>query len=809
MLVRPAPCEAPTGEASGTRHRSANTRWLRAVAVVLALAVAAPVRTARAANLTAAMQAVEASLLQLGAAAQNAINDTQCAPASCVDACTVPACAESFPASKGFQCLGGFGNNSALCGCAGGLVRSMNESTLIVPPDHNFNDTASQRFVCATKQLDVEFRARRASGELTGWQYVADAHGVLRVYPGTPQFRGSGVCSTFDVRRRPWFVSAVTGPKNIVVVIDTSGSMGTTDSTANSNGDNLSRMQLVKNAVNVLLASFTQDDNINVVAFSSTAVTLFGGDRLYPGNVSTVSALIAATSAVQAVGGTRFDPAFTKAFRLLSAADSACTNIILFLTDGHAADDPTTALMQGQASLPAGKKAHVFTYSMSSGADQSLPKRIACAHNGVWNHINNGDDPLKKMAQYYRFLATRALSANAVRWTAPYQDEFGLGWAITASRVLLETRAGASVPVVAGVAATDLLLSNVLGGEAATVAAVEAELARRSAQCPSGTVTACDLQRLRADGSETCPAANASTTTAAVPVAASCAPSPSAASCPQLSRGLNTALCAPLLPTTRLPVAATNYSAAEVMCCPVPVDVPQNTSVTDPVQCRAGATGGLFDAALDAATASLPFTFDTNCSAAVACERTACTCLGGVYDAANTGTRCTLAAFAASSNGSCTVVSSCAAAHVTCLRGLWRSYVNGAAASTCSRWGQKVQLRLLYDAVGNATAAPNVSSSSAASAAASVASLSVNALCQDVACALGRAVNRSCVQSQCVLGCQLFALPPATPTPAPGLLGPGGVGVGSTGGSSGFSSTAPGSPAVLLAVAVAALIAVL
>lgn len=53
------------------------------------------------------------------------------------------------------------------------------------------------------------------------WTYFGAHNGLFRKVPAIHQ----EVCGVYDPRRRPWFVAASSGPKDVVLVIDTSGSM--------------------------------------------------------------------------------------------------------------------------------------------------------------------------------------------------------------------------------------------------------------------------------------------------------------------------------------------------------------------------------------------------------------------------------------------------------------------------------------------------------------------------------------------------------------------------------------------------------
>lgn len=55
------------------------------------------------------------------------------------------------------------------------------------------------------------------------WQYYGSAEGVLAGYPGA----SVSDCDGYDNRLRPWYVTTATpSPKNIIILLDCSTSMG-------------------------------------------------------------------------------------------------------------------------------------------------------------------------------------------------------------------------------------------------------------------------------------------------------------------------------------------------------------------------------------------------------------------------------------------------------------------------------------------------------------------------------------------------------------------------------------------------------
>merc|ERR1712217_638931 len=75
------------------------------------------------------------------------------------------------------------------------------------------------------------------------------------------QWPGIEWCPTnYDPRFRDWYAGPAAGPKDLVLVIDTSGSMG-----------NYGRMSLAKEAAKAVLDTVTWVDFVSVIAFSDNA----------------------------------------------------------------------------------------------------------------------------------------------------------------------------------------------------------------------------------------------------------------------------------------------------------------------------------------------------------------------------------------------------------------------------------------------------------------------------------------------------------------------------------------------------------
>ena len=112
--------------------------------------------------------------------------------------------------------------------------------------------------------------------ESTSWQYFGGQEsGLFAQYPAN--IKTQCWCDYYDPRYRPWYSAAVTGPKDIILVLDRSGSMKeeVQMSVMNEAGENVEktvmRFDIMVDAAVDLLGTITFLDFVQVVFYSSGA----------------------------------------------------------------------------------------------------------------------------------------------------------------------------------------------------------------------------------------------------------------------------------------------------------------------------------------------------------------------------------------------------------------------------------------------------------------------------------------------------------------------------------------------------------
>ncbi|KFQ12261.1 Voltage-dependent calcium channel subunit alpha-2/delta-4, partial [Leptosomus discolor] len=86
------------------------------------------------------------------------------------------------------------------------------------------------------------------------WQYFGSSTGFFRLYPGIKWLPDENGVISFDCRNRGWYIQAATSPKDIVIIVDVSGSMKGL------------RMTIAKHTIITILDTLGENDFVNIIA---------------------------------------------------------------------------------------------------------------------------------------------------------------------------------------------------------------------------------------------------------------------------------------------------------------------------------------------------------------------------------------------------------------------------------------------------------------------------------------------------------------------------------------------------------------
>uniref|UniRef100_A0A3Q2DIW4 VWFA domain-containing protein n=1 Tax=Cyprinodon variegatus TaxID=28743 RepID=A0A3Q2DIW4_CYPVA len=134
-----------------------------------------------------------------------------------------------------------------------------NHTAVHIPTDIYDGSTIVLNELNWTEALEDVFKKNREDDPTLLWQVFGSATGLARYYPASPWMDARKTPSKidlYDVRRRPWYIQGAASPKDMLILVDASGSVsGLT-------------LKLIRTSVSEMLETLSDDDYVNVVYVS-------------------------------------------------------------------------------------------------------------------------------------------------------------------------------------------------------------------------------------------------------------------------------------------------------------------------------------------------------------------------------------------------------------------------------------------------------------------------------------------------------------------------------------------------------------
>uniref|UniRef100_A0AAY4A3W3 VWFA domain-containing protein n=1 Tax=Denticeps clupeoides TaxID=299321 RepID=A0AAY4A3W3_9TELE len=248
------------------------------------------------------------------------------------------------------------------------------------------------------------------------WQYFGSAKGFFRQYPGVKWHPDEHGVIAFDCRNRKWYIQAATSPKDVVILVDVSGSMKGL------------RLTIARQTVSSILDTLGDDDFFNIIAYNQEIHyvepclngTLVQADRTNKDHFREhLDKLFA--KGIGLLGN-----ALTEAFTILSdfnqtGRGSVCSQAIMLVTDGATQmyDD-----VFAKFNWP-DRKVRIFPYLIgreSAFADNL--KWMACANKGYFTQISTLADVQENVMRYLHVMSRPKVidHEHDTVWTEAYVD---------------------------------------------------------------------------------------------------------------------------------------------------------------------------------------------------------------------------------------------------------------------------------------------------------------------------------------------------------------------------------------------------
>ncbi|EDO38678.1 predicted protein, partial [Nematostella vectensis] len=107
-----------------------------------------------------------------------------------------------------------------------------------------------------SEALNEAFTENQKNDPTLAWQYFGHDNGFMRVYPGSAWNQPNGQVDLYDARKRIWYIQGATSPKDVIIMVDASGSMRGVP------------MRIAKLSAMALIDTFEDNDFFNVISVS-------------------------------------------------------------------------------------------------------------------------------------------------------------------------------------------------------------------------------------------------------------------------------------------------------------------------------------------------------------------------------------------------------------------------------------------------------------------------------------------------------------------------------------------------------------
>ncbi|XP_043483150.1 voltage-dependent calcium channel subunit alpha-2/delta-3 isoform X1 [Leptopilina heterotoma] len=281
-----------------------------------------------------------------------------------------------------------------------------------------------------SEELDETFRQNYRSDPALSWQYFGSTTGMLRQYPAmrwktlNPKDRNQLGVDPYDCRIRSWYIEAATCSKDMVILVDNSGSM-------TGIGKSIARRTVWS-----LLETLSNNDFVAIMNFSDTTqdVVRCFKDRLVQATPENLKKYNELMLEMKPDGIANITEAFIKAFTLLKnyretrgcGPQTPCNQLIMLVTDGIASNITEIFQAWNWADNSTNIPVRVFTYLL--GKEVTKVREIqwmACLNRGYYVHIHNQEESREQVLKYINVVARPLVLQGVehpVRWTHVYAD---------------------------------------------------------------------------------------------------------------------------------------------------------------------------------------------------------------------------------------------------------------------------------------------------------------------------------------------------------------------------------------------------
>ncbi|KAF2364716.1 VWA N-terminal [Trinorchestia longiramus] len=298
-----------------------------------------------------------------------------------------------------------------------GLYINTSMSSIHVPTNVYDRSPKVLNAIRWSETLDRTFSSNYDVDPTLHWQYFGSAVGFLRQYPASSWEMDQDEPDLYDARLRSWYIQAANNPKDMIILLDVSGSMTGL------------RQEIAKHVVLNILDTLNENDFVNIFTFSETTRELVGcfNDTLVQANLENIGEFKMALAEIKTEQIANISQALTRAFTLLASHNerglgAQCNQAIMLITDGA----PYKHYKIFEEFNWPQRQVRLFTYLIGREiTDIGNLLWMACANKGYFVHVSTLAEVREQVLQYIPVIARPLVMYREKHpeiWTGVYAD---------------------------------------------------------------------------------------------------------------------------------------------------------------------------------------------------------------------------------------------------------------------------------------------------------------------------------------------------------------------------------------------------
>ncbi|CAK9300418.1 unnamed protein product [Gordionus sp. m RMFG-2023] len=289
-------------------------------------------------------------------------------------------------------------------------------STIHVPTNVYNEDIEVLNNIAWSDKLNKVFFDNYNRDRTLIWQYFGSETGFFRMFPGIKWELDKSNIDLYDCRVKDWYIQAATSPKDLVILLDGSGSMTGL------------RIEIAKLTIETIMNTLSDDDFFNVLQFTGESIFVEGcfNNTLVQGNEDNKNRIKEQLENVYTKEIARFDVALIKAFELLNSTreqnrGTNCNQAIMIITDG-APETYENLFVEYNPN----KRVRIFTYLIGREAtDNGQLRWMSCNNKGRFSHIATLADVQENVQEYIKVISRPMVieQEHVTIWTGIYHTK--------------------------------------------------------------------------------------------------------------------------------------------------------------------------------------------------------------------------------------------------------------------------------------------------------------------------------------------------------------------------------------------------